>query len=161
MIEDIIPDISENPASPPLESVSGTVDSVIFSNDENGYKVCVIEDQNGDPVTITGIIPFLSDGDRITAYGRWENNKNYGLQFKTEKYDKSFPEDAEDILRFLTMGNVKGIGPKTAQKIVEKFGNDSLLVIEKHPEWLCDIPGVTKKRAEEISENYRYLSGAR
>ena len=143
------------------DSVSGIVDSIIYQNEENGYTVCEIEDAQGFPVTLTGIIPYLTEGDKITAYGEWVNHPTYGRQFKVETYDKTLPAEQGDMLRYLASGAVKGIGPKTAQKIVEMFGTDSFNVIENHPDWLADIPGITQKKAAAISENFKAISGAR
>ncbi|MBP3378404.1 MAG: ATP-dependent RecD-like DNA helicase [Clostridia bacterium] len=144
-----------------MESVSGIVDSIIYQNEENGYTVCEIEDTEGYPVTLTGIIPYLTEGDKITAHGQWTNHPTYGRQFKVEMYDKTLPAEQGDMLRYLASGAVKGIGPKTAQKIVEMFGTDSFNVIENHPDWLADIPGITSKKAASISENFKAISGAR
>lgn len=143
------------------DSVSGIVDSIIYQNEENGYTVCEIEDGEGFPVTLTGIIPYLTEGDKITAYGQWVNHPTYGRQFKVDTYDKTLPAEEGDMLRYLASGAVKGIGPKTAQKIVETFGTDSFNVIENHPDWLADIPGITQKKAASISENFKAISGAR
>ncbi len=144
-----------------LEQVSGIVDSIIYQNEENGYTVCELESAAGEPIVVTGIIPYLTEGDKITASGRWMNHQVYGRQFKAETYEKTLPAEEGDILRYLASGAVKGIGPKTAQKIVEKFGTDSFDVIENHPEWLTSIPGITQKKAEAMGENFRAISGAR
>ena len=144
-----------------MDTVSGVVDSIIFQNEENGYTVCEIEDSEGYPIVLTGIIPYLSEGDKITAHGTWTNHQIYGKQFKAETYEKTLPEESGDILRYLASGSVKGIGPKTAQKIVEKFGTDSFSVIENHPDWLCEIPGITNKKAAAISESFKSISGSR
>ncbi len=144
-----------------LDSVSGIVDSIIYQNEENGYTVCEIEDTSGEPVVITGIIPYLSEGDKITVHGKWTNHQVYGRQFKAESYEKNLPAEQGDILRYLASGAVKGVGPKTAQKIVEQFGTDTFSVIEENPDWLTDIPGITPKRAAKISENFKAISGAR
>lgn len=142
-------------------SVSGIVDSIIYQNEENGYTVCEIEDTDGEPVVITGIIPYLAEGDKITAYGEWTNHPVYGRQFKAETYEKSLPAEEGEMLRYLASGAVKGIGPKTAQKIMEKFGTDAFEVIENHADWLVEIPGITQKKAAAISENFKSISGAR
>lgn len=144
-----------------MDSVSGIVDSIIFQNEENGYTVCELEDTEGQPVVVTGVIPYLTEGDKITVWGQWTNHQTYGKQFKAESFEKKLPAEQGDILRYLASGAVKGIGPKTAQKIVETFGTDSFDVIENHPDWLTDIPGVTQKRAAKISENFKAISGAR
>lgn len=142
-------------------SVSGIVDSIIYQNEENGYTVCEIEDTEGNPVVVTGVIPYLAEGDKITAYGEWTNHPVYGRQFKAETYEKSLPAEEGEMLRYLASGAVKGIGPKTAQKIMERFGTDSFEVIEHHADWLTEIPGVTSKKAAAISENFKSISGAR
>jgi len=151
---------TDTPAEPE-DSVSGIVDSIIYQNEENGYTVCEIEDSAGEPVTVVGIIPYLSEGDKITAWGTWTNHQVYGRQFKAETYEKTLPAEEGDILRYLAGGNIKGIGPKTAQKLVEQFGTDTFSVIENHPEWLSEIPGITKKKAEAITESFKSMSGAR
>ena len=143
------------------DTVSGIVDSIIYQHEENGYTVCEIEDTRGEPVTLAGTIPYLTEGDRITALGRWVNHPVYGRQFKVESYEKVLPAEEGDILRYLASGAVKGIGPRTAQRIVDKFGTDSFEVISDHPDWLTDIPGISQKKAAAISEQFRSMSGAR
>ncbi|MBQ9997347.1 MAG: AAA family ATPase, partial [Clostridia bacterium] len=102
-----------------------------------------------------------TEGDKITAWGTWTNHQVYGRQFKAETYEKTLPAEEGDILRYLAGGNIKGIGPKTAQKLVEQFGTDTFSVIENHPEWLSEIPGITKKKAAAITESFKSMSGAR
>ncbi|MBP3367948.1 MAG: hypothetical protein J6L71_00805 [Clostridia bacterium] len=97
-----------------LVEESGIVDSIIYQNEENGYTVCEIESTSGDPVVVTGIIPYLAEGDKITVRGCWTNHQIYGRQFKAETYEKSLPAEEGDILRYLASGAIKGIGPKTA-----------------------------------------------
>ena len=143
------------------ETVSGIVDSIIYQNEDNGYVVFEMEDTSGYPVTVTGIIPYLTDGDKLTVTGKWVNHKTYGKQFEAQTYEKTLPAEESDILRYLSSGAVKGIGPKTAQKIVEQFGTDAFKVIEEHPDWLAEVPGITRKKAETISENFKSISGAR
>ena len=144
------------------QSIAGIVDDIVYQSEESGYVVCVIEDaSSGEPVTVVGTIPYLSEGDRITVQGDWVNHPTYGRQFKAVSYDKELPADQGDILRYLAGGNIKGIGPRTAQKMVELFGNDTFTVIEEHPDWLCDVPGITKKKAQSISEQFRNMAGSR
>ena len=140
--------------------LSGSVEGIVYSNEENGYTVCDMGTDD-DLVTVVGIMPYLSEGEKITVYGHWEHNSKYGRQFKVEQYEKDLPADDNAILRYLSSRTVKGIGPKTAIKIVEAFGSDSFDVIENHPEWLADIPGISRKKAEEISESFKEQSGMR
>ncbi len=153
--------VKKEPSPESEDSVAGIVDAIIYQNTDNGYTVCEIEDAMGEPVTVVGIIPYLSEGDKITAHGSWTNHPTYGRQFQVTTYEKTLPAEEGDILRYLAGGNIKGIGPKTAQKIVEQFGTDSFDVIENHPEWLSEIPGITKKKAEKITESFKSMSGAR
>ena len=94
------------------ETVSGIVDSIIYQNEDNGYVVFEMEDTSGYPVTVTGIIPYLTDGDKLTVTGKWVNHKTYGKQFEAQTYEKTLPAEESDILRYLSSGAVKGIGRK-------------------------------------------------
>lgn len=144
-----------------FDTVAGIVDTIIYQNEDNGYVVFDIEDTDGLPITVTGTIPYLAEGDKLTVTGKWVNHKTYGKQFEALSYEKTLPAEEGDILRYLASGAVKGIGPKTAQKIVEQFGTDAFSVIEEHPDWLAEIPGITRKKAQSISENFKSISGAR
>ena len=143
------------------DRISGIVEDLIFKNDENGYAVCRIEDNAGRPVTVTGIMPYIAEGDTISAVGKWVTHKKYGKQFEIEYYDREMPHEEGDMMRYLASGAIKGIGPKTAEKIISKFGRDAFEVIEEHPEWLVDIPGITAKKAETMSQNFKAVSGSR
>ncbi|MBQ7475203.1 MAG: ATP-dependent RecD-like DNA helicase [Clostridia bacterium] len=153
-------DISDDPAAGP-ETLSGLVEQIVFRNDENGYAVVRIDDDDGRPVTATGTLPYIAEGDRIRASGRWVTHKKYGRQFEIAYFERTLPVEEDDILRYLSSGAIKGIGPKTAAKIIEKFGTDSFEVIETHPEWLAGIPGISEKKAAQISENFIAVSGSR
>ncbi len=143
------------------EKVSGTVDSIHYRNEENGYTVLTLEDSEGQPITAVGIIPYVSEGDSLHAVGSWVEHRVYGRQFSVESFERHLPEDEDEILRYLASGAVRGIGPKTAQKIVERFGTDSLDVIENEPEWLAAIPGISADKARAIGESFRNISGSR
>ena len=143
------------------ESVSGIVDQIIFKNDDNGYAICLIEDDSGRPVTVTGTMPYVCEGDRIKAVGVWFTHKKYGRQFNVSYYERELPAEQGDMMRYLSSGAVKGIGPKTAAKIIDKFGTDAFDVIEHHPEWLVQIPGISLKKANDISKTFIEISGSR
>lgn len=144
-----------------LDEVVGTVEQIVFKNDENGYTVADVFDDKGDLLTAVGIMPYVCEGDTVMLAGKWTNHANFGRQFAVEYFDRTLPSDETDILRYLSSRNVKGIGPKTAQKIVGKFGGESFDIIENHPEWLADIPGISRKKAEEISESFKEQFGVR
>ena len=137
------------------DTISGIVDSIVYRSDESGYTVCIVEDEQGLPVTAVGTMPYLSEGDRLTAHGKWITHRTYGRQFSVETFERSLPAEEGDILRYLASGAVRGIGPKTAQKIVEKFGTDSFDVIENNPEWLASISGISRASAAfQAPENF-------
>lgn len=141
--------------------LSGSVEHVIYANEENGFAICDLGTDSDELVTITGTLPYIGEGDVLTVYGRWVHNPKYGRQFRVEQSEKQLPADKASILRYLSSGAVKGIGPKTAQRIVNEFGEDSFEVIEQHPEWLAHLPGITHKRAEEISDDFQKKAGVR
>ena len=106
-------------------------------------------------------MPYLAEGDNVKAFGNWVIHPTYGKQLKVSSYEKSLPVERSQILRYLSSGAVKGIGPKTALKIVDKFGETTFDVLENHPEWIADINGISRKKAMEMSNNFREVSGAR
>lgn len=141
--------------------IEGTVEYVIYQNEDNGYSICSFGVDDGDLITVVGTLPYIGEGDHLSLTGEWVHNPKYGRQFKVESYEKQLPADVDSILRYLASGVIKGVGAKTAIKIVDEFGEDSFDVIEKHPEWLAQIPGISKKKAYEISENFKAEAGMR
>ena len=143
-----------------LVCLEGTVEHVIYYNEENAYGICAFA-MAKEMTTIVGTLPYVSEGEHLSVFGRWVHNPKYGRQFRVERFEKQLPADVDSILRYLASGAVKGIGAKRAAKIVDEFGEDTFDVIENHPEWLAQIPGISRKKAEEISENFRAESGMR
>lgn len=137
------------------ESLSGSVEGIVYSNDDTGYVVTTFVTDDGDLVSMVGIMPGLNEGDKLTVIGKWENSAKYGKQFRVAEYRTEVPAGAEDLERYLASGAVKGIGRKTAKKIIREFGEDTEDVLENHPEWLAQIPGISMKRAREISEDFK------
>lgn len=150
--------MAENEKS--TETLSGTVESVIYKNEANGYTVCDIS-CDGDRVTVVGILPFLNEGESVSVTGTWTYHSSFGKQFKAEHYEKQLPTSKETILAYLSSGAVSGIGPVLAKRIVDKYGEDTLEVLENHPEWLADINGITAKKALKMNESYREQFGMR
>ncbi|HEX3038671.1 MAG TPA: ATP-dependent RecD-like DNA helicase [Caproiciproducens sp.] len=141
-----------------LLEMTGSVEQVIFRNDKNGYSI--LEINNGEElVTAVGTMPFVSVGEELHVVGSWVNNPNYGTQFKVEAYERSKPANSAAMLKYLSSGAVKGIGPGTAAKIVDMFGENSLNVIENEPDRLCAIKGITKSRAGKMSDEIKTLHG--
>ena len=141
-------------------TVKGLVDNITYTNPDNGYTICSI-DCEGDEITLVGCIPGISEGEYIFAEGKWVNHPTYGEQFSVESYRRELPATTDAILSYLSSGVIKGIGPVTAKRIVDKFGEDTLKVIEEHPEYLSDIKGISPKRVAEISESFRNQYGMR
>ena len=144
-----------------LIKLQGSVEHVIYSNEENGYTVADFGTDDDDLITITGILPYIAEGDSLIIFGEWKHNPKYGRQFAVSEYEKYMPANASAILRYLSSGAVKGIGKKTAQKVVEEFGDDTLDVLENHPDWLSDIPGISLKKAKQICEDFKSKAGIR
>ena len=141
--------------------LSGSVEGIVYSNEENGYTICDIATGDGDIVTVVGYLPYISEGDSVTLYGKWVHNAKYGRQFAADTFERTLPSDTASMLRYLSSRTIKGIGPKTARKIIDEFGEDSFDVIENHPEWLARVSGITPKRAREISEEFKEKAGMR
>ncbi len=144
-----------------LLRLTGSIEHVIYSNEENGFAICDLGTDTDDLVTITGLLPYVGEGDLVTVYGRWVHNPKYGRQFKVEQSERQLPADKASILRYLASSTIKGIGPKTAQRIVDEFGEETFDVMENHPEWLASIPGITPKRARAIAEDFKNKAGIR
>lgn len=143
-----------------LIEISGTVEDIVFANRDNGYTVCVLGD-DGAPITCVGIMPYLSEGEYISVKGEWTNHPTFGKQLKVAYFEKREPTGEADILRYLSSGAVKGIGPVTAKRIVERFGDETLNVIEEHWNCLADIRGISMQRAEQIHDEYQKQFGVR
>lgn len=144
-----------------LLSIEGSVEKIIYQNEENGYTVCEIFTPSDELFTLVGNMPYLSEGETISALGNWVNHANFGKQFKVEFYEKQLPATETAILKYLSSGAVRGIGKVTAQRIVSQFGADSFEVIEHNPQWLAEIPGISPKKAEQISASFAAQFGMR
>ncbi len=144
-----------------LTEIEGTVEHIVFQNDSNGYTVCELEASDGDYITLVGNMPFLSVGESIKALGEWGLHPSFGRQFKVEYYEKQLPASESAIRKYLASGAIKGVGVVLAERIVNRFGEDSFDVIENHPEWLADIDGITLKKAKKISDIFKETFGVR
>ncbi len=154
--------LSEATRESELETCGGTVESIIFTNSDNGYTVFDLSSEDGsDIITAFGIMPGIVVGDKLKLVGEWTLHQNYGRQFRVAYYEKQLPATSNEILRYLSSRAVKGIGPKTAQKLVDMYGEDTFDVIENHPDWLAKIPGITAAKARDISDDFREQFGVR
>ena len=141
--------------------LSGVIENVVYRNESNDYTVLEIVDSDNNLITAVGIMPMAFEGENVTLYGDFTFHKEFGRQFAFESYEKRLPDEVDGILQYLSSKTVKGVGPVTALKIVNKFGVDTFDVMENHPEWLVDVPGITMKKAAAISESFREQTGMR
>ncbi|MEY8385866.1 ATP-dependent RecD-like DNA helicase [Oscillospiraceae bacterium 38-13] len=139
----------------------GTVHSIIFQNAENGYTVLRLLTEEGEAVTVVGCIPCVAPGEHLTVTGVWEQHPQHGEQLRASELERSLPEDEEEIFSYLSSGICKGVGPATARNIVERFGLETLDILETAPERLTAIRGITARRAQEIAESFRQHMGLR
>ena len=144
-----------------LTTVDGTVHSIIFQNAENGYTVLRLLTAEGEVVTVVGCIPCVAPGEHLTVDGVWETHPQHGEQLRAVELERSLPVDEEEIVSYLSSGVMKGVGPATARRIVDRFGAATLEILEQEPERLNLIKGITAKKAQEMAESFRRHMGLR
>lgn len=144
-----------------LLELSGTVNSVIYKNEENGYTVLRLRDGNGESVTVVGCFPYAAPGESMIISGVWMNHSVHGRQFKAEFAQRLLPTSAPAIYDYLAGGAVKGIGPATAALIVDRFGDKTLDVLESSPEKLAELRGISLSKAKQMSKDFRHQAGVR
>ena len=143
------------------ETIGGVIENVVYRNEDNDYTVIEIVTAENELITAVGTMAMAFEGEKVTLNGSWSYHKEFGKQFSFDGYEKALPDEVEGILQYLSSKTVKGIGPVTALKIVNRFGTETFDVIENHPEWLADIPGITYKKAATISASFREQAGVR
>ncbi|MBP1556458.1 MAG: ATP-dependent RecD-like DNA helicase, partial [Oscillospiraceae bacterium] len=143
-----------------LEQLRGVVDSIIYRSEETGFTVAEL-DCDGEPVTIVGTLPDITCGEELIASGQFVAHPTYGRQFKAEYVEHIMPATQAAILRYLAGGAIKGVGPALAERIVKKFGERSLEVMENDPGLLAQVRGISLPKALEIGENYSQIIGVR
>lgn len=136
---------------PQLEELCGVVEDVTYRREDTGFTVMDIF-ADDEYVTVVGVLPELSEGESVRLRGTWGYHATFGKQFKAQLCERSMPSSSADLLRYLSSGAVRGIGPATAKKIIERFGENSFDVLENQPERLADIKGISLKKAKDISK---------
>ncbi len=136
-----------------MEEIEGVLSEIIYQNEVNGYTVGVIETED-EQITVVGYLPFIKKGDTLKITGKFVEHKDYGEQFKIETFEKLMPQTLSALEKYLANGNIKGIGPATATKIIKKFGEETIHVLKFEPEKLAQIKGISKDKAVEISESF-------
>lgn len=135
------------------QSVIGTVEKITYKNESNQYTVAEVK-VDGKYLTVVGILPFLNEGDNAEFFGKFIIHSTYGQQFSADCFERKIPENSAGILRYLSAGAIKGIGPATATAIVKKFGEDTLNIIQNDPVQLTSVKGISLNKAHQISEEY-------
>ncbi|MBA7625606.1 ATP-dependent RecD-like DNA helicase [subsurface metagenome] len=134
-----------------LDELEGHIESITYTNEENGYTIARVKAQGIDkPVTVIGNLVSPTPGETIRMKGEWSRHPKYGRQFKIVSYQSSVPAAVEGIEKYLGSGLIKGIGPEMAKRIVQRFGEKTLSVIENEAEKLTQVEGIGKKRIEMI-----------
>ena len=136
-----------------MEEIEGVLTEIIYQNEVNSYLVGIFETEE-EQITVVGYLPFIRKGDSLKIVGKFVEHKDYGEQFKIETFEKLMPKTLGALETYLANGDIKGVGPATASKIVNKFGEDTIYVLKFEPEKLVQIKGITKDKAIEISESF-------
>ncbi len=141
-------------------TISGGIDEIRFRNEENGYTIIVL-DCDGDPLVCVGTFPPVSEGEYVGLEGDFTVHPKFGKQFKVSAVHASRPDTLDGIVRYLGSGLIRGIGPKTALAIADKFGTHTFDIITQNPSRLAEVKGISKAKAEEIAQNYLKIENMR
>ncbi len=133
--------------------LNGTVENVVYHNSMNGFTVVELN-SSGELITAVGSLADASAGEELTLFGRWDTHATFGRQFRFSDCKRSLPDSTAKLYRYLASGTIKGVGPKTALKIIERFGDDTLDVLENSPERLSVIVGISKQKALDIGSEF-------
>ena len=144
-----------------LLELTGAVEEVQYHNEKNQYTVLQLATPQGDLVTVVGAFPFVSEGEELRVYGTWGEHPTYGEQFMAQAFDRARPATTAAMLKYLSSGAVKGVGPAMARRIIQTFGAKSLEVMEQEPERLAQVKGITLEKAREIGAELNRVYGIR
>ena len=136
-----------------MEEIEGVLTEIIYQNEINSYTVGIFETEE-EQITVVGYLPFISKGDTLKLLGKFVEHKDYGEQFKIETFEKLMPQTLGALENYLANGNIKGVGPATASKIIQLFGEETIHVLKYEPIKLAQIRGISKEKALEISESF-------
>jgi len=148
-------------AQPDLQILQGTIAGVVYQNYDNGYSVLRLACEDGQTVTVVGTIPLPSAGERLMVTGKWTSHPSYGKQFEAEFLERLMPQTATQIMGYLSSRVIKGIGPRMAARIVQRFGDETLHIMEREPERLAEVSGISLAKAKAIGEEFRLQVGIR
>lgn len=141
--------------------ISGQIADIIYQNEMNSYMIAtfilekeIAERVGEEETTVVGYLPFINSGDSLRLTGKFVEHKEYGRQFKIETFEKLMPQTVEALERYLANGTIKGIGPATARRIVETFGEETISIFKFEPYKLAQVKGISKERALEVAEEF-------
>lgn len=134
--------------------LEGEIAEIIYKNEINSYCIAVLNTTDRTEITIVGYLPFINIGDTLKLHGKMVEHQEYGEQFKVDTFEKMMPQGLDALERYLANGSIKGIGPSTAKKIIETFGEDTINVFKLEPAKLAQIKGITKEKAYEMSQSF-------
>lgn len=135
--------------------IIGAIENIIFKNETNGYTVASLYDENeAEEIIATGFLPFINKGDNVKLIGEFIVHPEYGEQFKITTFEKIMPQTEEALEKYLGNGTIKGIGPATAKKIVQKFGKNTIAIMKTEPEKLAEIKGISYDKAIQMAESF-------
>lgn len=143
-----------------LLRLSGVVENIVYRNEDNGYTVLELADGD-DYITAVGVMPQIGVGDCVELTGSYTEHRSYGRQFSAKICEVTRPTETADILRYLSSGAVKGVGPATAQRIVKEFGEATLDVMENEPERVAQLKGISRAKALDFSAQLKANTGVR
>lgn len=133
------------------DTIEGYVEHIIFRNEDNGYTVLNLMSE-GSEVTCVGIFEYVSEGELLELHGTYVEHATYGQQLKVESYETKIPEDTIAMERYLGSGAIKGIGAALAARIVRRFGEDTMRILDEEPERLAEVKGISEAKAREIAQ---------
>ncbi len=137
--------------------IQGRLNDIIYQNEVNSYTIATFETDE-EEITVVGYLPFIHSGDTLKLIGKYVTHKDYGEQFKIDTFEKLMPQTLEALEQYLSNGNIRGIGPATAKKNVNTFGEETIHIFQYEPEKLASIKGINKEKAlimaEDFNENW-------
>ena len=144
-----------------MEMLQGTIAAVVYQNYDNGYAVLRLKCSDAQTVTVVGTVPMPAVGEGLMVTGRWTSHSSYGRQFEAEFLERVLPRSSVEILQYLSSRIIKGIGPRTAARIVDKFGDRTLDIMEREPHRLAEVTGISAAKARAIGEEFKIRVGMR
>ena len=143
-----------------ITTIEGSVEEVVFHSEDTGFTVLELATDE-ELLTVVGELVQVDIGEALKVTGQFVTHPTYGSQFKAAIVERTLPATSGAILKYLSSGAIKGIGPAIARRLVDAFGDQTLEVIEKQPRRLTEIRGISPKKAEEIEEEYKRIFGIR